>query len=176
MADKNGLRDEDRWFACGLTPQAACSGCRHAALHTASPGCASIPCPAGPQVPPTMRFALDGEMPPWLLAKDLILHIIGEISVAGERRCGSGQMLVLPPPWMVAWQSRVLPVSMCLWRARYNLIAHHPPHLFTRTHLPLLTHPPRCHVPCHGVCGRRRQGHEHGGAHDHLQHGGGGRR
>lgn len=36
------------------------------------------------QVPPTMRFALDGEMPPWLLAKDLILHIIGEISVSGE--------------------------------------------------------------------------------------------
>lgn len=31
-----------------------------------------------------MRFALDGEMPPWLLAKDLILHIIGEISVSGE--------------------------------------------------------------------------------------------
>ncbi|KAL4445406.1 hypothetical protein ABPG77_011231 [Micractinium sp. CCAP 211/92] len=35
------------------------------------------------KVPPTMRFALDGEMPPWLLAKDLILHIIGEISVSG---------------------------------------------------------------------------------------------
>ncbi|EFN58361.1 hypothetical protein CHLNCDRAFT_30204 [Chlorella variabilis] len=35
------------------------------------------------KVPPTMRFALDGQMPPWLLAKDLILHIIGEISVAG---------------------------------------------------------------------------------------------
>ena len=31
-----------------------------------------------------MRFALDGEMPPWLQAKDLILHIIGDISVAGE--------------------------------------------------------------------------------------------
>ena len=39
------------------------------------------------KVPPTMRFALDGQMPPWLLAKDLILHIIGEISVAGAR-CG----------------------------------------------------------------------------------------
>ena len=36
------------------------------------------------KVPPTMRFALDGVMPPWLQAKDLILHIIGEISVAGE--------------------------------------------------------------------------------------------
>lgn len=35
------------------------------------------------KVPPTMRFALEGEMPPWLLAKDLILHIIGEISVSG---------------------------------------------------------------------------------------------
>ncbi len=30
-----------------------------------------------------MRFVLDGEMPPYLLAKDLILQIIGEISVAG---------------------------------------------------------------------------------------------
>jgi 3-isopropylmalate/(R)-2-methylmalate dehydratase large subunit len=36
------------------------------------------------KVPPTMRFALDGKMPPWLQAKDLILHIIGEIGVAGE--------------------------------------------------------------------------------------------
>ena len=35
------------------------------------------------KVPPTMRFALEGKMPPWLQAKDLILHIIGEISVAG---------------------------------------------------------------------------------------------
>lgn len=30
-----------------------------------------------------MRFVLDGEMPKYLLAKDLILHIIGEISLAG---------------------------------------------------------------------------------------------
>jgi 3-isopropylmalate/(R)-2-methylmalate dehydratase large subunit len=35
------------------------------------------------QVPPTIRFVLDGEMPPYLLAKDLILQIIGEISVSG---------------------------------------------------------------------------------------------
>ncbi|CAH2079213.1 unnamed protein product [Thlaspi arvense] len=35
------------------------------------------------QVPPTMRFILDGEMPSYLQAKDLILQIIGEISVAG---------------------------------------------------------------------------------------------
>eukprot|EP00898_Chlorokybus_atmophyticus_P004298 jgi/Chlat1/486/Chrsp103S01090 len=35
------------------------------------------------KVPPTMRFVLDGEMPPYLLAKDLILHIIGEITVSG---------------------------------------------------------------------------------------------
>ena len=36
-----------------------------------------------PQVPPTIRFNLVGEMPPYLLAKDLILQIIGEISVSG---------------------------------------------------------------------------------------------
>jgi 3-isopropylmalate/(R)-2-methylmalate dehydratase large subunit len=30
-----------------------------------------------------MRFVMDGEMPEYLLAKDLILQIIGEISVAG---------------------------------------------------------------------------------------------
>lgn len=35
------------------------------------------------KVPPTMRFTLDGEMPDYLLAKDLILQTIGEIGVAG---------------------------------------------------------------------------------------------
>ncbi|CAO1943888.1 unnamed protein product [Urochloa humidicola] len=35
------------------------------------------------KVPPTIRFVLDGEMPPYLLAKDLILQIICEISVSG---------------------------------------------------------------------------------------------
>lgn len=35
------------------------------------------------KVPATMRFVMDGEMPPYLLAKDLILQIIGDISVAG---------------------------------------------------------------------------------------------
>nr|CAD1837116.1 unnamed protein product [Ananas comosus var. bracteatus] len=35
------------------------------------------------KVPPTMRFVLDGEMPDYLLAKDLILQIIGEITVSG---------------------------------------------------------------------------------------------
>ena len=36
------------------------------------------------KVPPTLRFVLDGQMPSYLLAKDLILHIIGEITVSGE--------------------------------------------------------------------------------------------
>ncbi|KAJ6903727.1 hypothetical protein NC651_021033 [Populus alba x Populus x berolinensis] len=35
------------------------------------------------KVPPTLKFVMDGEMPDYLLAKDLILQIIGEISVAG---------------------------------------------------------------------------------------------
>ncbi|GFH06248.1 aconitase domain-containing protein, partial [Haematococcus lacustris] len=35
------------------------------------------------KVPPTMRFVMDGQMPEWLQAKDLILQIIGEISVSG---------------------------------------------------------------------------------------------
>ncbi|CAL0305402.1 unnamed protein product [Lupinus luteus] len=35
------------------------------------------------KVPPTLRFVLDGEMPSYLLAKDLILQIIGEITVSG---------------------------------------------------------------------------------------------
>ncbi|KMZ72788.1 3-isopropylmalate dehydratase [Zostera marina] len=35
------------------------------------------------KIPPTMRFVLDGEMPSFLLAKDLILQIIGEITVSG---------------------------------------------------------------------------------------------
>ncbi len=35
------------------------------------------------KVPATMRFILNGEMPDYLLAKDLILQIIGDISVSG---------------------------------------------------------------------------------------------
>lgn len=35
------------------------------------------------KVPASMRFNLNGELPDYLLAKDLILHIIGDIGVAG---------------------------------------------------------------------------------------------
>lgn len=35
------------------------------------------------KVPATMRFVLNGELPDYLLAKDLILQIIGDITVAG---------------------------------------------------------------------------------------------
>ena len=35
------------------------------------------------RVPETMRFIFDGSMPPYLMAKDLILHVIGEIGVDG---------------------------------------------------------------------------------------------
>lgn len=35
------------------------------------------------KVPATMKFVLDGELPPYLMAKDLILRIIGEIGVDG---------------------------------------------------------------------------------------------
>ncbi len=35
------------------------------------------------KVPPTMRFVFDGELPDYLMAKDLILHVIGEIGVDG---------------------------------------------------------------------------------------------
>ncbi len=35
------------------------------------------------KVPATMRFTFDGIMPPYLLAKDLILQVIGDIGVAG---------------------------------------------------------------------------------------------
>ena len=39
------------------------------------------------KVPPTLRFNLVGEMPKYLLAKDLILQIIGEIGVRAPRKC-----------------------------------------------------------------------------------------
>jgi len=39
------------------------------------------------KVPPTMRFVLDGAMPTYLSAKDLILHIIGDIGVDGATYC-----------------------------------------------------------------------------------------
>ena len=35
------------------------------------------------KVPETMRFEFDGPLPPYLMAKDLILHIIGDIGVDG---------------------------------------------------------------------------------------------
>jgi 3-isopropylmalate/(R)-2-methylmalate dehydratase large subunit len=35
------------------------------------------------KVPPTMRFVFEGELPPYLMAKDLILAVIGEIGVDG---------------------------------------------------------------------------------------------
>jgi len=35
------------------------------------------------KVPATMRFVFDGEIPPYVLAKDLILHVIGDIGVDG---------------------------------------------------------------------------------------------
>ena len=36
------------------------------------------------KMPATLRFVMDGEMPHFLLAKDLILQIIGKISVSGR--------------------------------------------------------------------------------------------
>jgi 3-isopropylmalate/(R)-2-methylmalate dehydratase large subunit len=35
------------------------------------------------KVPASMRFEFEGELPPYLLAKDLILQVIGDISVSG---------------------------------------------------------------------------------------------
>jgi 3-isopropylmalate/(R)-2-methylmalate dehydratase large subunit len=35
------------------------------------------------KVPPTMRFVFEGDLPPYLMAKDLILQIIGDIGVDG---------------------------------------------------------------------------------------------
>lgn len=46
------------------------------------------------KVPPTLRFVLDGQMPSYLMAKDLILHIIGEITVAGKSQDPSLPMYV----------------------------------------------------------------------------------
>jgi 3-isopropylmalate/(R)-2-methylmalate dehydratase large subunit len=39
------------------------------------------------KVPPTMRFTFEGNLPPWLMAKDLILTIIGDIGVDGAIYC-----------------------------------------------------------------------------------------
>ena len=35
------------------------------------------------KVPPTMRFVFEGEFPPYVLAKDVVLHVIGDIGVDG---------------------------------------------------------------------------------------------
>lgn len=39
------------------------------------------------KVPPTMRFRFDGDMPAGLMAKDLILHVIGDIGTDGATYC-----------------------------------------------------------------------------------------
>ncbi len=39
------------------------------------------------KIPPTLKFVFNGEMPPYLMAKDLILHVIGEIGVDGATYC-----------------------------------------------------------------------------------------
>jgi len=49
------------------------------------------------KVPPTMRFVFDGDLPPYLMAKDLVLTVIGEIGVDGATYramefCGGGVM------------------------------------------------------------------------------------
>ena len=42
------------------------------------------------KVPGTLRFVLDGELPPYIMAKDLILQIIGDITVDGTLVSFSG--------------------------------------------------------------------------------------
>ncbi|HAU36807.1 MAG TPA: 3-isopropylmalate dehydratase, partial [Phycisphaerales bacterium] len=35
------------------------------------------------KIPPTLKFVFHGELPPHVMAKDVILHVIGEIGVDG---------------------------------------------------------------------------------------------
>jgi 3-isopropylmalate/(R)-2-methylmalate dehydratase large subunit len=39
------------------------------------------------KVPPSMKFVFHGQMPPYLMAKDLILHVIGRIGTDGATYC-----------------------------------------------------------------------------------------
>jgi 3-isopropylmalate/(R)-2-methylmalate dehydratase large subunit len=39
------------------------------------------------RVPPSMKFVFNGEIPPYIMAKDLILHVIGEIGFDGATYC-----------------------------------------------------------------------------------------
>ena len=39
------------------------------------------------KVPPSMKFVFHGAMPPYLMAKDLILHVIGQIGTDGATYC-----------------------------------------------------------------------------------------
>ena len=82
--------------------------------------------PLPEQVPPTMRFALDGEMPPWLLAKDLILHIIGEISVAGERSSWDSGQALLPCWVMASFFYQAGGQFQCTLPAAHTTLAHPP--------------------------------------------------
>jgi len=39
------------------------------------------------KVPPSLKFVFHGEMPPYLMGKDLILHVIGEVGTDGATYC-----------------------------------------------------------------------------------------
>lgn len=100
------------------------------------------------KVPPTMRFVMDGEMPEYLLAKDLILNIIGEISVRGPADlirsvregsgvgCAWGSALCRPMlgAWgLGGWWSGVVGVGsagVCTHRCRIiSLLCHNMTHM-----------------------------------------------
>ena len=51
---------------------------------------------AAMQVPASLRFVLEGEMPPYLLAKDLILQIIGEVCARPPFAPDLGKLRILP--------------------------------------------------------------------------------
>jgi hypothetical protein len=75
-----------------------------------------------PQAPPTMRFNFDGQMPEWLLAKDLILQVIGEISVAGATYKVGGMIYVRSVVLRAGWWGYA--PSNRLWGAQAGGLVH----------------------------------------------------
>lgn len=74
---------------------APCAG-RRAPTHARADGVPHLLPSPTPQVPPTMRFVMDGKMPDYLHAKDLILQVGGCSTVCLQRFCCLHSLSFLP--------------------------------------------------------------------------------
>ena len=146
------------------------------------------------KVPQTLRFVLDGQMPSYLMAKDVILHIIGEIGVAGPPPPPPPPLLSAEPPSTPLFSplisyfilSFIARSSCAQLRFKRPPLAKGGLHLesaglASRLHA-VFCHPSqrpaniytcRCYLQEYGILWGGNRGNDYGGKNDDLQHGSG---